>query len=212
MIGVYAGTFDPPTKGHEFVIRAAAKFAKRLIVAVGVNPDKHPVFSSKERVAMLKAMTADLPNVEVQEVTLELLVDFVKRIGANHIIRGIRTVDDFKFEQAIWVFNYRRVPDIMTLWFPAPPELSYVSSSFVRGFVGTQGWEETVREFLPDTVYERFVAKYRQILLQRSQEQKRDIPQIVAEVLPEILERVVPEVIRRHLPQLPFFGGGKKSR
>ena len=139
-------------------------------------------------------------------------------MGANCLFRGIRNSDDFKFENAIWHFNHDRAPDIMTWWLPSELELADVSSSFVKGFVGTLGWEDTVRKYLPKEVYDRFVQKSRDRLAHRAIEHMKDLPTVVMDALPGIVERALPDILKRLLPQIPNLligrpkGGGKKKK
>lgn len=203
IIGVYAGSFDPPTIGHEFAIRYCAQIATELYVAVGVNPDKKSTFSVTERLNMLRDMTADLPNVKVTQFVGEYLVDYASSVKANCIFRGIRNAEDFEYENRMFHFNQKRAPEIQTWLIPAPIEMMDISSGFVRGLVGPRGWEEAVREYLPTAVYPRFVAKSTEILAGKMLEHSRDVPALLAEMLPEILERALPGMIKRLLPNLP---------
>jgi pantetheine-phosphate adenylyltransferase len=204
IIGVYAGSFDPPTIGHDFAIRYCAKIADRLIVAVGVNPDKQSAFSAAERVNMLRDLTSDLPNVAVTQFISEYLVDYAVSIGANCIFRGIRNAADFDYESRMFHFNIERTPEIQTWLIPAPIEMVDISSSFVKGLVGPRGWEEAVRSYLPPEVYPRFVAKSIEMLAKKMLAHSKDLPAQIAEILPAIAERMLPQIIRRLLPNLPW--------
>ncbi len=93
-IAVYPGTFDPITHGHSDIIRRGFRMFEKMIVAIAPNPSKHPLFSAKERLEMVRLVTKDLPNLEV--TTFEgLLVDFVRSSGAHAILRGLRAISDF---------------------------------------------------------------------------------------------------------------------
>jgi len=203
IIGVYAGSFDPPTVGHEHAIRYCAEIATKLYVAVGVNPDKKSTFSVQERLNMLRDLTSDLPNVEVTQFLGEYLVDYAQSIGANCIFRGVRNSEDFEYENRMFHFNAKRAPQIQTWFLPAPIEMVDVSSSFVKGLVGPNGWEDAVRDLLPPSVYPRFVAKSTEILASKMIEHSKDLPAIIAEALPEIIERALPKVVKHLLPRLP---------
>lgn len=203
IIGVYAGSFDPPTVGHEFAIRYCAKIATKLIVAVGVNPDKKSTFSVQERLDMLRDLSSDLPNVEVTQFVNEYLVDFAETSEANCIFRGIRNTKDFEYENRMFHFNAKRAPHIQTWLLPAPIEMVDVSSSFVKGLVGPNGWEEAVREFLPAAVYPHFVAKSTEMLARKIIGHTRNLPGFIADLLPQIVERVLPRAVQCILPRLP---------
>ena len=128
---IYPGTFDPPTNGHLDLIRRASRLFDRLVVAVGINMEKHPVFSEKERVALLKNLTRRLPNVVVKYYK-GLLVEFARKENARTIIRGIRTVSDFEFEFQMALMNRSLAPEIETVFVMPAEEFSFVSSSLVK--------------------------------------------------------------------------------
>src|SRR5579884_3373171 len=96
-IAVYPGTFDPITNGHTDLIQRSLRVFDRVIVAVALNPSKHPLFDLDERVEMVKLATKDIPHVEVEPFS-GLLVDYIKQRGARAVIRGLRAVSDFEYE------------------------------------------------------------------------------------------------------------------
>src|SRR5262245_58055350 len=104
-LGVYAGSFDPPTVGHEWMIEQGAHLFDRLIVAVGVNPDKKYTFSLDARLDMLRALTKNFPNVSVASFSNLYLIHYAQSVGASHILRGIRTVSDYEFERTMRNIN-----------------------------------------------------------------------------------------------------------
>jgi len=210
IIGVYAGSFDPPTVGHEYAIRYCARIATKLIVAVGVNPDKKSTFSVQERLNMLRDMTSDLANVEVTQFVGEYLVDYTDSVEANVIFRGLRNAEDFEYENRMFHFNEDRAPHIQTWLMASPPEMMDVSSSFVKGLVGPKGWEDAVKRFLPPAVYKRFVAKSTELLANKIIEQSKDLPTIVADMLPDIIEKSMPRIVKYLLPRLPSFLAGMR--
>ena len=130
-IAVYAGTFDPVTLGHLSVIRKAAGIFSHVRVLVAVNPDKHPMFSGKERVEMISAITKKMPQVTVDS-TEGYVVDYAKEIGAKFLVRGIRNATDAAFEVWLAAENHKLVPEIETVLLPADPKLSLVSSSELK--------------------------------------------------------------------------------
>lgn len=130
-IGVYAGSFDPITRGHEDLIRRALAFADRLIVAVTTNVNKQPLFTVEERVALIRTAIGDEQRVEVQPFA-GLLVDFAKSRGANLLIRGLRAVSDFEYEYQMALMNRHLAPALETVFMVPSLDTSYISSSLVR--------------------------------------------------------------------------------
>jgi len=154
---VYAGSFDPPTQGHMYMIRRGAELFDHLIVAVGVNPNKRYTFSVDERLEMLRACVLDLPNVEVDSFESLMLVHYAQSRGAGYILRGIRSEEDYRFEQPMRNVNEDLAPDITTVFLIPPREICEISSSFVKGLVGFEGWEAVVEPYVPEPVYERLL-------------------------------------------------------
>jgi pantetheine-phosphate adenylyltransferase len=133
-VAVYPGSFDPVTVGHLDIVERSAALFDRIIVAVAPassNPDKRPLFSMEERIALLRSACASLPNVVVEPLQ-GLLVDFTAARGARVIIRGLRAVSDFEYELAMALMNRRLRPEIDTLYLMATGEHSFISSSLVR--------------------------------------------------------------------------------
>jgi pantetheine-phosphate adenylyltransferase len=131
---VYPGSFDPVTCGHLDVIRRGAALFDRVVVAVSPvssNPEKRPLFDSEERVALLRACTADLPNVAVDALH-GLLVEYAAEQGAQVILKGLRAVSDFEFEYAMALMNRRLRPEIDAFYLMTSAEYSYLSSSLVK--------------------------------------------------------------------------------
>jgi pantetheine-phosphate adenylyltransferase len=129
-IGVYPGSFDPITKGHEDLIHRSLGFVDRMVVAVAVNVAKQPLFSFEERVALIQECVPD-KRVTVQSFD-GLLVDFAKKIGATVIVRGLRAVSDFEYEFQMALMNRNLGPDIETVFLVPAFDLTYLSSSLVR--------------------------------------------------------------------------------
>lgn len=130
-IGVYAGSFDPITRGHEDLIRRALAFVDRLIVAVTTNVNKQPLFSVSERVAMIRTSIGDESRVDVQPFD-GLLVDFARAQGAKLLIRGLRAVADFEYEYQMALMNRHLAPPLETIFMVPSLDTSYISSSLVR--------------------------------------------------------------------------------
>ncbi len=128
---LFPGSFDPFTAGHEAVARRVAPLFDRLVVAVGVNSEKHCMFSPEERMERIRRMLADLSNVEVTTYS-GMTIDLCHQIGAQCIIRGIRTTDDFEYEQLIATVNRRQDPSIETFLVMADAEHRDISSTLER--------------------------------------------------------------------------------
>ncbi len=130
-IALYPGSFDPPTKGHEDLIRRSLALCDHLIVAIAVNVSKEPLFTPSERLDMLKAAVGDDPKVSFR--TFEgLLADFARQVEASLIIRGLRAVSDFEYEFQMALMNRQLHPGLETIFLVAAVDLTYLSSSLVR--------------------------------------------------------------------------------
>ena len=154
---VYAGSFDPLTNGHMYMIEKGAELFDRLIVAVGVNPNKKYSFIVADRLAMLRECTQQFSNVEVDSFEGQFLVHYAGAKGAGYILRGVRSEEDYRFEHAMRNVNEDLEPGITTLFLIPPREICEVSSSFVKGLVGFEGWQDVVRPYVPQPVYERLL-------------------------------------------------------
>jgi pantetheine-phosphate adenylyltransferase len=130
-LGVYPGSFDPPTLGHLDVIDRAARMFDEIIVSVGANSSKRPLLTVAERMEALTAATASIPNVRIESFE-GLLVDYVESRGAKAIVRGLRATADFEYEFQMAMVNRRLRSDIETVFFMTKWEHSYLSSSIVR--------------------------------------------------------------------------------
>jgi len=130
-IAVYPGSFDPPTKGHEDLVRRSLALADHLIVAVAINVVKQPLFSVEERLEMLRASVGDDSRVSFQAFD-GLLAEFAKRVGATIIVRGLRAVSDFEYEFQMALMNRQLHPSLETVFLVPAVDLTYLSSSLVR--------------------------------------------------------------------------------
>jgi len=156
-IAVFPGQFDPLTNGHLDVIRRAIKVFDRLIVAVGVNPEKKEMFTLDERVAMLERVLRGLPNTRVMKYT-GLTVDFVKRVNANVILRGIRDVSDLRFEFQMAQVN-RAVGGVETVFIMTGEKYALINSSLIRQVVAVGGDVRVLSGVLPAVVIQELRAK-----------------------------------------------------
>ena len=148
------GTFDPVTNGHLDIIGRASRRFDQLVVGVLDNPSKAPLFSVEERVAMLKAVTADLDGVEVASFS-GLLVDFAESRGIGTIVKGLRAVSDFDYELQMAQMNHR-LRGVETFFMSTDPNWSYLSSSLVREVARFGG---DVSSLVPDVVLARLGEK-----------------------------------------------------
>jgi pantetheine-phosphate adenylyltransferase len=128
---IYAGSFDPITRGHEDLIRRSCEFVDHLIVAVAVNSSKKALFTVEERVELIRAVTTDNKCVEATQFE-GLLVDFAKKVGATFNIRGLRAVSDFEYEFQMALMNRHMSESFETVFMVPSVETTYISSSVVR--------------------------------------------------------------------------------
>ena len=160
---VYAGSFDPVTLGHVDIVRRGARLFERLVVGIGINPDKQPLFSPDERVALMKEIFSDLPNVEV--ICFEgLTVEFVRQQQAAVMLRGVRTVSDIELEFTMTLTNRVLEPGIETVFLMASERFSHISSTLIKQIASMSRHEGGSRlaEFVPPQVIAPLVSKYRE--------------------------------------------------
>ncbi len=131
---IYPGTFDPLTIGHLDIIERSANMFDQIIVAIGNNTDKNPLFSIEERISMIEKATAHLKNIEVIKFH-SLLVDLSTELNANIIIRGIRSSTDFEYEQQMGYANVSLKKEIETIYLMPKLDYSFISSSVVRAIL-----------------------------------------------------------------------------
>lgn len=150
---LYAGSFDPITNGHLWIVRESSRLFNRLTVAVGVNPNKTYTFPLETRLELLKQVIPTTDSVEITSFYNRYLVDFAAEIGAQYIIRGIRSALDYEYEQAMRLINEDIRPEITTVFLIPSRHVAEVSSSMVKSLVGPTGWEERVKIYVPDPVF-----------------------------------------------------------
>jgi pantetheine-phosphate adenylyltransferase len=154
-VAVYTGTFDPVHLGHLDVIQRGCHLFERLIVGVGINPDKTTLFSIEERVNLLKEVTGQFENVEVLPFT-GLAVWFVRESGARIMLRGLRTLSDMEYEFTMSLMNLHLDPGIETVFLMAKEEFSHVSSSLLRQIAALGG---DLTKFLPEPAKKALIVK-----------------------------------------------------
>ncbi|MGZ9189976.1 MAG: pantetheine-phosphate adenylyltransferase [Nitrospira sp.] len=154
---VYPGTFDPITHGHSDIIRRGFRMFEKVIVAIAPNPSKHPFFSVKERLEMVRLVTKDLPNLEV--TTFEgLLVDFVRKSGAHAILRGLRAISDFEHEFQMALINRKLAETVETVFLMPSEEYSYLSSTIIKDVASHGG---SLQDFVHPEVARRLQERIR---------------------------------------------------
>ena len=154
-IAIYPGSFDPVTSGHLNIIRRAANIFDKLIVCVMVNAGKNPMFTLDERVELIRRVTADIPNVEVDSSS-ELLAEYAKRRGSCVIVKGLRAATDFENEFQMALINHKINPELDTMFLTAESQYMYLSSSTVKE-LGTYGVD--LSDFLPEAIIPDFQAR-----------------------------------------------------
>jgi len=154
---VYPGSFDPTTNGHLDIIKRASGFVDRLVVGVLENPSKTPLFSIGERVEHLKMLTDELKNVEVMPFS-GLLSDFVKKIEAKLVIRGLRAVSDFEYEFQMALTNRSLNENLETLFIPTSTQFLYLSSSVVKEIAMFGG---DISDMVPEKIRSIIIDKFR---------------------------------------------------
>jgi pantetheine-phosphate adenylyltransferase len=154
-IAVYAGTFDPVTRGHLWMIEQGSILFDTLIVAMGMNPEKQEYFSLEDRIGLLKESTQEFENVTIDEFSGQFLIRYAESVGAKFILRGIRNPNDYEYEKALRHINSDLNPSITTVFLMPPREIAEVSSSIVKGLVGSEGWEKVLGKYVPDCVLRR---------------------------------------------------------
>ncbi len=155
-VAVYPGSFDPITNGHVDIILRGARMFDRIIVAVLVNSEKRPLFSSEERVATARDVFKDEPKVEV-DAFQGLLIDFARQKQASVIVRGLRAVSDFEFEFQMALMNRRLAPDIETVFMMPAEAYTYLSSRVIREVFSLGG---TISGMVPEIVEARMREKF----------------------------------------------------
>ena len=154
--GLYPGSFDPITNGHVDIIQRSLKLVDKLIIGIGVSATKTPLFSFEQREAMLQTEIGPLAEklgVEMKVISFQgLLVDVARENGADIILRGLRTAADYEYEAQMTSMNRSMAPEVETVFLPAAPEVSFVSSTLVRQILSMGG---DISPFVPQSVLDK---------------------------------------------------------
>jgi pantetheine-phosphate adenylyltransferase len=152
-IAVYAGSFDPPTNGHLWMIQKGLEMFDRLIVAIGSNSAKSYSYTVEERLEMLRASVPNSDRLEIDYFDNRYLVDYAKKKNATYILRGIRSPNDYEYERVMRHINADMAPEITTAFLMPPRDVAELSSSMIKSLTGPDGWEETVKRYVPPEVF-----------------------------------------------------------
>jgi pantetheine-phosphate adenylyltransferase len=160
-VGLYPGSFDPVTHGHVDIVRRAAQFVDRLVIAIGTHHDKHPLFTAKERVKLTSEVlepVARKAGIELEVKTYDnLTVDAAKAARATIIVKGLRNADDFDYEMQMAGMNHALAPGIETVFLAASPDTRHIAASLVRQIAAMGG---DVSPFVPPLVAKALQKKF----------------------------------------------------
>lgn len=155
-VAVVAGSFDPITLGHQWIIQRATEMFDKVHVIVAENPSKRGMFNLLERQTLIYASLAPhiLEKVKVDYLDSRVFtVEHARRVGASHIVRGLRNTTDFEYERQLSLINRRITPGIETVYLMPPSELVEISSSMVKSMIGLDGWELIVGQYVSPAVF-----------------------------------------------------------
>ena len=155
-ICIYSGTFDPVTNGHMDIITRGAALFDKLIIGVAKDNYKKNLFQTEERIEILKEVTADLKNVEVEAFS-GLLMDYCREKGACAVIRGLRAVSDFEYEMQMALMNKNLNPNVETVFLMTSQQHSFISSSIIKDVASLGG---SIHGLVPELVEQRIIEKY----------------------------------------------------
>ncbi len=150
---VYAGSFDPPTLGHLWMIDRGLEMFDQLIVAIGNNPSKRYSFSVEERLNLLEASIPHNDRLLIAHFDNRYLVDYADKLQAKYILRGIRSANDYEYERVMRHINADMAPEVTTVFLMPPRDIAELSSSMIKSLIGPDGWEENVRRYVPAPVF-----------------------------------------------------------
>lgn len=157
---VYAGSFDPLTNGHIWMIEQGLDLFDHLYVAIGSNPSKSYTFEVEERIEMLHASLSPSKRLTISHFDNRYLVDYAAEMNARYILRGIRSPGDYEYERVMRHINGDMAPAVTTTFLMPPRDITELSSSMIKGLTGPDGWEEIVQRYVPGPVMEQLVKRY----------------------------------------------------
>lgn len=155
-IAIFPGSFDPLTNGHVDILTRASRLFDEILVAVATNTSKQSLFTGDERVALAEAALKGMPKVRVVRHTGGLTVDMAKEVGATALIRGVRNVKDFEYEESIAMMNRTQFPELESILIFSAPEYRFLSSSLIKEVATFEG---DVSALLPSAVNTAVIAK-----------------------------------------------------
>lgn len=147
-IALFPGSFDPFTKGHESVVRKAIPLFDKIVIGIGQNSSKHSLFSIENRMALIKQVFTDSPNIEVTHYE-GLTVDFCKKLDSKYILRGLRNQNDYQYESNIAMMNQAIDQDILTVLIICDAQFAAINSTIVREIYKNGG---DISQFLPSNI------------------------------------------------------------
>lgn len=147
-VALFAGSFDPFTRGHEAVVEETLRLFDEVVVAVGENVSKHSLLSVEERCRLIEEVYKDNSRVRVASYST-LTGDFAREVGATALVRGVRNTVDFEFERTIEITNRQLFPELTTVLLPTPVEYMHISSSMVRELLA---FGRDVTDYLPQNI------------------------------------------------------------
>lgn len=155
---IYPGSFDPVTNGHLNIIERAAKTFDELIVCVMINAEKHPVFSSEERVELIRRVTKHIPNVTVTQSS-GLLAEFAREQNCGVVVKGLRALSDFEHEFQMALINHQLNPELDTMFLTSEHQFMFLSSSIVKELGNYELKHGELERFLPPEIIPDFLAR-----------------------------------------------------
>lgn len=155
-LAIYAGSFDPATNGHLDLVDRASRLFNQVIVAIGVNSTRTPLFTTEERLSLLTAVCRPYPNVRVMSFN-GLLIEFARSMGARIIVRGLRAGSDFEYELQIAHLNADLAPELDTIFLPTRTNFGFISASLVRDIARNGG---EIERYAPKEVCVALRRKY----------------------------------------------------
>lgn len=159
-IAVYTGSFDPITSGHLHIIHRASQLFETLVIGIGINADKRPLFDSAERVELVRRVTDGVANVRVETFDT-LAVDFVRSLGSSVMVRGIRPLTDIAGEFTMMMANHQLDPAIETVFLMADERFAHVSSSLLKQIAAISDDDEHLAKFVPREIISALREKLR---------------------------------------------------